>query len=217
MRSLTLDALLVMSLLLCGCGRMYYSTMDRLGYHKREMLVDRVQDARDAQEEAKQQFQSALEEFTAVTRFQGGDLEKLYNRLKDQLDRSESKAQAVSKRIEDVERVGEALFKEWESELDQYSSAELRRLSEDKLRQTRLRYARLVAAMRSAEMKIEPVLTAFRDQVLFLKHNLNARALASLQNELTSIETDVAGLVREMEASIAEANAFIETMNREQD
>ncbi len=217
MRSLTLDALLVMSLLLCGCGRMYYSTMDRLGYHKREMLVDRVQDARDAQEEAKQQFQSALEEFTAVTRFQGGDLEKLYNRLKDQLDRSESKAQAVSKRIEDVERVGEALFKEWESELDQYSSAELRRLSEDKLRQTRLRYARLVAAMRSAEMKIEPVLTAFRDQVLFLKHNLNARALASLQNELTSIETDVAGLVREMEASIAEANAFIEAMNREQD
>lgn len=217
MRSLTLDALLVASLLLCGCSRVYYSTMDKLGYHKREMLVNRVQDARDAQEEAKEQFQSALEEFTAVAQFQGGDLEKLYNKLKDQLDHSESKAQAVSKRIEDVESVGEALFKEWESELDQYSSAELRRLSEDKLRQTRLRYARLVAAMRSAEMKIEPVLTAFRDQVLFLKHNLNARALASLQNELTSIETDVAGLIREMEASIAEANAFIDAMNREQD
>ncbi len=217
MRSLTLDVLVVVSLLLCGCSRVYYNTMDRLGYHKREMLVDRVQEARDAQEEAKEQFQSALEEFTAVTQFQGGDLEKLYNKLKDQLERSESKAQAVSKRIADVESVGEALFREWESELDQYSSAELRRLSEDKLRQTRLRYGRLVAAMRSAEMKIEPVLTAFGDQVLFLKHNLNARALASLQNELTSIETDVAGLIREMEASIAEANAFIEAMNREQD
>jgi len=190
--------------------------MEKLGYPKREMLVDRVQKARDAQEEAKEQFQSALEEFTAVTNFQGGDLEKLYNKLKDQLQRSESKAEAVGKRIDEVERVGEALFKEWQSELDQYSSPELRQASEDKLGQTRLRYARVVAAMRSAEMKIDPVLTAFRDQVLFLKHNLNAQALAALQNELASIQTDVAGLIREMEASIAEANAFIDAMNRDQ-
>jgi septal ring factor EnvC (AmiA/AmiB activator) len=216
MRSLVLGALVVVSVLLCGCSRVYYDTMEKFGYHKREILIDRVQEARDAQEEAKQQFQSALEEFTAVTHFQGGDLEKTYNKLKGQLQRSESKAQAVSQRLDDVESVGEALFREWQAELEDYSSAELRRLSEDKLRQTRLRYARLVAAMRSAEMKIDPVLSAFRDQVLFLKHNLNAQALASLQNELTSIETDVAGLIREMEASIAEANAFIDAMNRDQ-
>lgn len=216
MRSLTSGILAVTLVLLCGCGGVYYNTMEKLGYHKREILVDRVQNARDAQEDAKQQFQSALDEFTAVTQFQGGDLEKTYKKLKAQLERSESKAQAVSKRIDDVESVGTALFKEWESELDQFSSSELRRISEDKLQQTRLRYARLVAAMRAAEMKTNPVLTAFRDQVLFLKHNLNARALASLQNELTSIETDVAGLIREMEASIAEANAFIEAMNRDQ-
>ncbi len=216
MRSLTCGALAVTLILLCGCSGVYYNTMEKLGYHKREMLVDRVQEARDAQEEAKEQFASALEEFTAVTNFKGGDLEKVYNKLKHELESSESKAQAVSKRIDDVESVGEALFKEWESELDQYSSSDLRRLSEDKLRQTRLRYARLVASMRSAEMKIDPVLTAFRDQVLFLKHNLNAQALASLQNELTTIETNVAGLIREMEASIAEANAFIKAMDRDQ-
>lgn len=215
MRSPTLGTLSVMLAVLCGCSGVYYSTMEKLGYPKREMLVDRVQKARDAQEEAKEQFQSALEEFTAVTGYQGGDLEKIYNRLRDQLQRSESKAQAVGKRIDDVESVGEALFKEWESELDQYSSSELRQVSEDKLRQTRLRYARVVAAMRSAEMKIDPVLTAFRDQVLFLKHNLNARALAALQNELDAIQTDVASLIREMEASIAEANAFIDAMNRD--
>ena len=63
-------------------------------------------------------------------------------------------------------------------------------------------------------MKIGPVLTAFADQVLFLKHNLNAQALASLQDELIAIETDIAGLIREMEVSIAEANAFIEAMGQ---
>jgi len=66
--------------------------------------------------------------------------------------------------------------------------------------------------MRSAEARMEPVLRAFQDQVLFLKHNLNARAIDSLQGELGSIETDVAQLIREMERSIAESDAFISSL-----
>jgi hypothetical protein len=212
MQTLTRLTLAAALALLCGCSSAYYGTMEKLGYQKREMLVDRVQEARDTQEEAKEQFQSALEQFTAVINFEGGQLEKTYNRLTVALEGSETKARAVGKRIDDVESVAKALFREWEAELDQYNSDELRRISEQKLGQTRQRYARLVASMRSAEMKIAPVLTAFRDQVLFLKHNLNARAIASLRNELTTVENDVAALIREMEASIAEANAFIDAM-----
>ncbi|MHC4122247.1 MAG: DUF2959 family protein [Planctomycetota bacterium] len=74
------------------------------------------------------------------------------------------------------------------------------------------RDAQLINAMKRAETKIEPVLSAFRDQVLFLKHNLNAQAIASLHDELASVEADIASLIKEMEASIAEANAFIEAM-----
>lgn len=212
MKTLTRLILAATLLLLCGCSSAYYGTMEKLGYQKREMLVDRIQEARDTQEEAKEQFQSALEQFTAVVNFEGGELEKTYNRLTLALERSESKAKAVGKRIDDVESVAKALFKEWEAELDEYSNDELREISEQKLGQTRLRYEKLIASMRSAEMKIDPVLTAFRDQVLFLKHNLNARAIASLRNELATVENDVAALIREMEASIAEANAFIEAM-----
>lgn len=57
---------------------------------------------------------------------------------------------------------------------------------------------------------------AFYDQVLFLKHNLNARAIASLKGNVASIESDIAVLIREMEASIREANRFIDAMNVEQ-
>lgn len=216
MRTPMFHALAGTLVMLCGCQRIYYGTMEKLGYHKRELLVDRVEDARDAQQQAKEQFQSALKQFSAVVNFQGGQLEETYNRLKTELDRSESKAKVVSKRVDDVENVAEALFKEWQSELDQYTNNELRRLSEQKLRQTRLRYAHLMGAMRGAEMKTEPVLSAFRDQVLFLKHNLNAQAVASLRHELVSVETDVTSLIKEMETSIAEANAFIEAMARDE-
>ena len=66
-----------------------------------------------------------------------------------------------------------------------------------------------MTAMHRAEAKIEPVLTPLRDQVLFLKHNLNAQAIASLQSELGRVEGDVSALIREMEAAIREADAFI--------
>ena len=199
-------------IMLAGCQSAYYSTMEQFGVHKRDIMVDRVSDARDSQEEAKEQFASALERFSSVLDFKGGTLEDKYKQLKDELDRSEKKAKEVHKRIADVEDVSEALFDEWKDELAEYSSASLRRDSERKLEQTKRQYSKLIAAMKRAEAKVEPVLTPLRDQVLYLKHNLNARAIASLQSELVNIETDVASLIREMESSIREADAFIKTL-----
>lgn len=202
-------------LMLAGCQTAYYKTMEAFGYHKREILVDRVEDARDAQQDAKEQFQSALEKFSEVVDFHGGELEEKYKKLKSELDRSESKADAVRKHIRSVQDVAGALFDEWQGELDQYKNESLRRSSEQKLGQTRQRYGQLIGAMQRAEVKIEPVLSAFRDQVLFLKHNLNAQAVASLHDELVSVEAEIASLIKEMEASIAEADAFIQAMARE--
>ncbi|MGE5294472.1 MAG: DUF2959 domain-containing protein [Solirubrobacterales bacterium] len=200
---------------LAGCKSTYYSTMEKLGYHKREILVDRVQDARDAQEQAKKQFESAMEQFSAVVGFEGGELEKTYKRLKSELDRSEEKAQAVHGRIQDVQSVAKALFREWQEELNQYTNAELKNLSQQRLEQTQERYNRLIEAMQRAETRITPVLASFRDQVLFLKHNLNAQAIASLEDELATVRSDVTTLVKAMEASIAEANDFIKAMGQE--
>ena len=200
---------------LLGCASTGIAVREALGIPKREQLVDRVEKVRDDQQEAKEQFSSALDEFLALTNADAGELEATYERLKKELTRSESQASTVRDRIKDVERVGEALFKEWKAELDEYHSAELRRASEDQMNRTRERYDDLIEAMRSAESRMQPVLDAFNDQVLFLKHNLNARAIASLDREVASVQSDVARLISEMNASIEEANAFISDMNKE--
>jgi hypothetical protein len=200
--------------LLFGCESTYYKTMETMGYHKRDILVDRVEDARDAQEEAKTQFESALEKFSSVLGFHGGTLEEKYDQLKNEYEESATKANAVRSRIAAVEDVAEDLFAEWQEELNQYTSSNLRRSSARKLRETKNKYTQLIGAMKRAEKKIDPVLSAFKDQVLYLKHNLNARAIASLQSELASIETDVARLIKEMEASIKEADSFISSMEK---
>ena len=196
-------------LVLSGCQQAYFSALESVGYHKRDLLVGRVEAARDAQESAKEQFTSALDQFSNVVNFQGGELEATYKRLDGEFERSEAAAEAVRDRIRSVESVAEALFKEWATELDQYTNADLRRASELRMDETRARYDRYIFAMHRAEKRMDPVLGAFRDQVLYLKHNLNARAVASIQSELQSVESDIAALIREMEGSIAEANSFI--------
>ena len=145
----------------------------------------------------------------------GGDLQDKYNKLNGEYERSEEKAQAVHDRIASVEDVSQALFQEWEAELDQYSNAGLRRTSEQKLNQTRKQYGQLIKAMKRAEAKMNPVMAAFKDQVLFLKHNLNAQAIASLKNELVSVENNISALIKEMEASIKEADSFLMAMATE--
>lgn len=210
----TLIGLLVAAVLAAplGCSSAGIALKEQFGYAKREQLVDRVQEARDGQVAAKEQFESALAEFMAVTGAKGGELEAKHSKLKAQHDRCESRAATVRSRIAEVERVGEALFREWKSELNQYSDQGLRARSEKLMRDSRAKYDRLVGAMRAAESKMQPVLTAFKDQVLFLKQNLNAQAIASLQEEVGRMETDVSSLIKEMEASIAEANQFINQM-----
>jgi hypothetical protein len=205
---------LVFAAALSACSSLYYSGLEKVGIPKREVMVYRVEKARDTQEETKQQFKSALEQFTAVTNFKGGDLEATYNKLNSEYEASVQQAGEVKKRIDDIEDVSGALFAEWENEITQYSNSALKRSSQSKLNATKLKYQSLIQSMKNAEAKIQPILTVFKDQVMFIKHNLNAKAIASLKNELGSIQSDVSNLVSAMERSINEANAFIKTMEK---
>jgi hypothetical protein len=206
-------ATLVISL--SACSTMYYGTMEKIGVHKRDIMVDRIKEARDTQNETKKQFLTAMEQFKSVVDFHGGDLEKEYESLDATLKKSEGGASAVRDRIDAVEDVSEAMFSEWRSEIKQYSSDTLRRSSQKKYDLTRKKYTNLLNAMQRAESKLEPALVPLRDQVLFMKHNLNARAIAGLSEEVIDIQANVDRLVEEMETAIAEADRFIASLQQE--
>ncbi|RDV24186.1 DUF2959 domain-containing protein [Alteromonas aestuariivivens] len=205
-------SILAFALTLGGCQSAYYAAWEQVGVEKRDILVDRVEEAKESQEDAQEQFSSALEEFSSLINYDGGELERVYNRLNDQYEDSRAAADEVSSRIDKIESVAEALFEEWNEELEQYDSAELKRASAGKLRDTQGRYKSLIQTMRKAEHSMEPVLRAFNDNVLYLKHNLNANAIGALQGELSSIENDVQSLISEMNSAIAESDAFIQAM-----
>src|SRR5680860_533604 len=128
--------ILLLSLTAFGCQSVYYDAMEKIGYHKRDLMVSDVEKARDAQEDAKEQFKSALDRFTTTLNIKGGELQDKYDVLNTEYERSEAKAQAVRDRIASVEDVSEALFDEWAAELKEYSSPALRKNSEKQLTQT---------------------------------------------------------------------------------
>ena len=195
-----------------GCRSTYYSAWEQVGVYKRDLLKKRVVAARDSQKEAGEQFKDALTRLKEMYGFEGGKLEKTYNGLQKDYDRSAAKAEEVRRRIKDMETVAGDLFVEWEKEIKQISTPSLQAGSRKQLRETRDRYETMHVALKNAEQSMPPVLTQFRDYVLYLKHNLNAQAIASLKGEATNIQSEISNLLAQMNASIAQADNFIKAL-----
>lgn len=202
------------SLLLSACSSMYYNAMEKVGVHKRDILVDRVVEARDSQQEAQVEFKDALEQFGSVVTLQETKLKAAYDKLSAEYEDAEEAAEEVRNRVDSVESVAEALFDEWADEIDQYTNANLARSSKAQMKSTQRRYKEMLASMRRAEKSMDPVLRTFRDNVLFLKHNLNAQAIGSLHGEFSTLSRDIESLIGTMNRSIEESNAFIASMKQ---
>ena len=204
-------------LLSTACTQLFYASMKKLGKDKRDILVSRILDAKKAQQDASKQFQSALEAFQAVTNFDGGDLEKSYKKLNGEFEDAQSRAKKVTDRVDSIEKVSKDLFAEWSSEIDQMSEGRLKQDSRTLLRNSEQRNHALVRQMRSSEAKMQPVLQKFHDRVLFLKHDLNAKAIGSLKGQAGAIDDEVARLVKDIEASNEAADNTIAGLNADSD
>ena len=204
--------LAVPALVFVGCQSAYYNTLEKFGVHKRDVLAGRIEKAAESQTEAKEQIQTTLEAFQAVTNFDGGDLADTYARLNDEYEDAVEAADDVTERIDNIEDVSEALFTEWGTEIEEISDAGMRRKSEGLRKDSMRRYDDLIASMRKAESKMQPVLAAFKDRVLLLKHNLNAEAISSLKGDYLEIEGSVQDLISDMQKSIDEADEYLKTL-----
>lgn len=119
--------------------------------------------------------------------------------------------------IESIDHVARDLFEEWEGEIGQMSNGRLKSESNKLLSDSRSRHQQLIRQMQTSERKMEPVLQAFRDQVLFLKHNFNSKAIGSLKKSAMEIDNEVGALIREIERSNQQADQTIAGLNANSD
>ena len=210
--AIALLTMLVVGFAAAGCQKAYYAVWETMGKEKRHLLRDNVEKAGEEQEEAAKQFEDVLSRIKTVYGLDGGELEAYYMALKGDFEHCQGRADIVRDRIDTVEEIARDLFAEWEAELATISSARLRADSAASLADTRRRYGKLEKAMRKAEKSMDPVLRNLNDYVLYLKHNLNAKAIGALRGEVKSIESEVNSLVADMDRSIQETDRFIQSM-----
>jgi len=212
-KSLLLISSLFVVLLFSGCANsMYYAGMEKAGFHKRDIMVSRVQKVQESQKDAQEEFKSALEQFGTLVTIKDSDLKKAYERFNTEYEDVKETAEDLSTRIDKLEDVSLALFEEWDEELNLYKNQKLKAQSQRNLRDTKSRYTKMMKSMRTSEKSMQPILDTLQDNVLILKHSLNAQAIGALQGEFGTLKKEISNLVAKMNQSIKASDTFIKEM-----
>ncbi|SMF43371.1 DUF2959 family protein [Pseudobacteriovorax antillogorgiicola] len=196
-----------------SCSTVYYNFWETFGKEKRDLLKDNIENAKDDQEDVNEQFKDTLTRIRTEYKFEAGALEDTYDRLSSDYEAAKAKAENLSERIDKVESIAEDLFNEWNQEAQEFSNQRYRNDSLSKLRQTKSKFATMLTSMRTVEKNLDPVLSKFKDQVMFLKHSLNAKALGTFRTEFKQIEKEIKSLSRDIDNSTREAEQFIATIS----
>ncbi|MCF7956786.1 MAG: DUF2959 domain-containing protein [Phycisphaerae bacterium] len=189
-----------------GCGGAYKAS----GQYKRDLLLDRIEKASQCHERAKNQFEVVLANYSDIIDANAGDIRTEYNKLNRECERARKLSKEICKKVKDVEDIAKPLFRSWEDELAEYKNEGLRRSSEEQLDNTRRSYFELVHSIKATEGMTEDVLALLNDQVLFLSHNLNTKALAAYKKEVSNLKLQVKDLINHMQKAIQQSETFVD-------
>lgn len=201
------------ALLLSSCQGMYYSTMARFGIDKRDILIERLDKTSEAMSRLDQRFEEMSTAYGATIHLEGGDLPAMHKEFAKSYDRTESAATSFHSRIGDIHSVAGALFEEWKLKTGEILDPDLREQSLRNFGHAQTSYTKLVRTMREVETEIDPVLTRFRDHVVFLKLNLHRMTLSSLQETEEELLLDVEHIRELLAQAIDETAAFTEQID----
>lgn len=211
-KSINVCCILILCFLFSGCSNAYYEFMEKFGVHKRDILIDRVEDTQTAQNQAEKEFKSALEQFGSVVTIENTNLKKMYEELNAEYEDCQASALVVLNKIKQIESVSNALFREWKKETVMYQNDTFREQSNRQLVETYQKYEEMILLMKQSVNSMATVLYILQDNVLFLKHNLNAQAIGSLQSEFSNLNLEVDELIQRVQVSIDTSDAFIKEM-----
>lgn len=208
----SLFVIMILATAVSSCSTIYYSFWEAFGTEKRELLRDSIKKSNDIQEDTQSELQSALDRIRSEYKFDESELERTYDKLSSDYEAIKRKSESLSNRIDKVEDIANDLFGEWKDEAEEISNSKYKKESLKKREKTMTKFGELLKSMRNVEGSLKPFLVTFNDQVLFLKHNLNAKSLGAFKTEFRSIEKELSTLSQSIKKSSKEAEDFIDEL-----
>ncbi len=197
---------------LVSCSTIYYNTWEFFGQEKRDILESKMENVESSQESAGEQLQDSLEIIREKFNFKEGELEETYDDLSDDYDNFEKRSRDLDQRISSAQEVADDLFDEWKEEAYALDNRTYRKNSLSKRSKTMKSFNRALVSTKKVQKKMDTILKQYKDHVIYLKHNLNAKIIGNLEVEMKSIVRDVQSLIKEIEASKSKTSEFISTL-----
>lgn len=212
MKKITLGAISL--LFLCSCTTVYYKSWELLGREKRDLLSSNIESLKGDQEDAKEEFSDVLERMRLEYVGEKQSLAETYSDLKSDYDDIKDEVDDVTSRLNRVDALAKALFKEWLVEANEFDSTEYRRKSLAKRGQTMRSFNKYMKSTRKIEAGMNQSLKALQDEVIFLKHNLNSQIVSQFNVKLANIEKDMEKIIVKIEKSIQGTDSYIKEIRQ---
>jgi hypothetical protein len=207
---------LVLACLLGGCSTMYYAAMSQLGWERRDILVHRIEVARDSLRATGRALDAAWRTFHAAAAADA-DAAVVPAHLQTAYAHTDASARDAQQHVAAVESAGRALFEAWREDVAGTEDAALRTRDAELYERARARYDSTLAAMRQALAGIPPVLDLLRDQAAFLQRDQGPAARGALRAALAAAVADAGRLQQDIGRAIIEANASVQQLAAEPD
>ena len=174
--------------------------------------VERVNSELDA---SKTKLLGAVQTLQKVTApdFKGDAVEG-HKELVRAIDDSEDQTDDLRKSVERMQAEAEPVFNQWTKDLEGYSNPEMRQRSQARLAAARERYDAVVAAVTPVLVECEAVNQTLGDHALFLKHDMNPAALATIQDDVKKVAKEAADLDGAFNAGKAATRAYVDSASQ---
>lgn len=196
-------------IVLSSCSTIYYNFWETLGREKRDLLKSEMLSADSSHTEVKEELEDSLHRIRSEYDFKEGSLEKTYDSLSADYEDISSRSNELSDNIDKSEDIANDLFSEWRKEALSLNKRKYRKDSLTKLKKTKISFNDTLSSMRHVEKNMRKILKQYKDQVTYIKHNLNAKVIGSLQLEMKSISSEMEKLIVQIDRSKSKAKKFI--------
>lgn len=199
---------------LCSCTTVYYKSWELLGREKRDLLSSNIESLKGEQEDAKEEFSDVLERMRSEYVGEKQSLAETYSDFKSDYDDIKDEVDDVTSRLNRIDGLAKALFKEWLVEANEFDSREYRRKSLAKRGETMRSFNKYMKSTRALEAGMNQSLKSLQDEVVFLKHNLNSQIVSQFNVKLATLEKDMEKIIGKIEKSIEGTDSYIKEIRR---
>jgi hypothetical protein len=179
------------------------------GVKEVQQLVKRANSTVSAINDTKMQLQKTMAAYDEVLAPETKDRRGAYKKLQKEMANTEKKRATAAQKSQEMNTQADTVFKSWEGSTADIQNADLRARSEERLSQTKTRFAEIRSSGQQAVELYGPFMKSLQDQVTYLGSDLNAGAVASLAPDAAKLKARADELYAAIDKTTAAANSNI--------